>query len=35
MTTERLVGAGVAREEETQDRALRPKRLAEYIGQPT
>jgi Holliday junction DNA helicase RuvB len=35
MTAERLVGAGVTREEETQDRALRPKRLAEYIGQPT
>jgi len=34
MTAERLVGAGVTREEETQDRALRPKRLAEYIGQP-
>src|SRR5262245_10542634 len=34
MTAERLVSAGSSREEETQDRAIRPKRLAEYIGQP-
>ncbi|MEJ0100619.1 MAG: Holliday junction branch migration DNA helicase RuvB [Pseudomonadota bacterium] len=33
MTTERLVGAVGSREEESQDRAIRPKRLAEYIGQ--
>ncbi|HTQ36586.1 MAG TPA: Holliday junction branch migration DNA helicase RuvB [Steroidobacteraceae bacterium] len=32
--TERLVSAGGTREEESQDRAIRPKRLAEYIGQP-
>jgi Holliday junction DNA helicase RuvB len=34
MTAERLVNAGASREEESQDRAIRPKRLAEYIGQP-
>ncbi|MET0282304.1 MAG: Holliday junction branch migration DNA helicase RuvB [Steroidobacteraceae bacterium] len=34
MSSERLVGAGAEREEESQDRAIRPKRLAEYIGQP-
>jgi Holliday junction DNA helicase RuvB len=34
MTAERLVGAGASREEETQDRAIRPRRLVEYIGQP-
>jgi len=34
MTVERLVNAGAAVEEESQDRAIRPKRLAEYIGQP-
>jgi Holliday junction DNA helicase RuvB len=33
MTVERLVSAGAASEEESQDRAIRPKRLAEYIGQ--
>ncbi len=32
--TERVVDAGAMREDETQDRAIRPKRLAEYIGQP-
>jgi holliday junction DNA helicase RuvB len=32
--TDRLVNAGALREEEPQDRAIRPKRLAEYIGQP-
>ncbi len=32
--TERLVNAGAVREDETQDRAIRPRRLAEYIGQP-
>jgi Holliday junction DNA helicase RuvB len=34
MSTERLVGAGATGEEESQDRAIRPKRLSEYIGQP-
>ena len=34
MTSERLVNAGASREDETLDRAIRPKRLAEYIGQP-
>ncbi len=34
MSDERLVGAGTTREEESQDRAIRPKRLDEYIGQP-
>jgi Holliday junction DNA helicase RuvB len=29
-----MVGAAARGEEESQDRALRPKRLAEYIGQP-
>jgi Holliday junction DNA helicase RuvB len=33
MSTERLVGTGSTREEESQDRAIRPKRLSEYIGQ--
>jgi Holliday junction DNA helicase RuvB len=32
--SERLVSAGGTREEESQDRAIRPKRLADYIGQP-
>jgi Holliday junction DNA helicase RuvB len=32
--TERVVGPGALREDQTQDRALRPKRLTEYIGQP-
>jgi Holliday junction DNA helicase RuvB len=31
--SERLVGAGAQPEEESQDRAIRPKRLAEYVGQ--
>jgi Holliday junction DNA helicase RuvB len=35
MSTERLVGAGSTREEESQDRAIRPKRLSEYVGQAT
>ncbi|MEO6078726.1 MAG: Holliday junction branch migration DNA helicase RuvB [Steroidobacteraceae bacterium] len=34
MTTDRLVNAGALRDDETQDRAIRPRRLAEYIGQP-
>ncbi len=34
MTVERLVSASTGREDESLDRALRPKRLAEYIGQP-
>src|SRR5262245_54716236 len=34
MTAERLVSAGGSREEESQDRAIRPKRLADYVGQP-
>src|SRR5688572_5800707 len=34
MTVDRLVSAGANREEESQDRAIRPKRLSEYIGQP-
>ena len=34
MSAERLVNAGASREDETLDRAIRPKRLAEYIGQP-
>jgi holliday junction DNA helicase RuvB len=33
MTAERLIGAQAVREEEAQDRAIRPKRLADYIGQ--
>jgi Holliday junction DNA helicase RuvB len=33
MTVERLVSAGAAGDEERQDRAIRPKRLAEYVGQ--
>jgi Holliday junction DNA helicase RuvB len=32
--TERMVSPGSTREDETQDRAIRPKRLAEFIGQP-
>jgi holliday junction DNA helicase RuvB len=35
MTTDRIVNAGGSREEESQDRAIRPRRLAEYIGQPS
>jgi holliday junction DNA helicase RuvB len=35
MSEERIVSAGGSREEESQDRAIRPKRLAEYIGQPS
>jgi holliday junction DNA helicase RuvB len=35
MTTDRLVNAGALREDDTQDRAIRPKRLKEYIGQPS
>jgi holliday junction DNA helicase RuvB len=31
--TERVISPGAMREDETQDRAIRPKRLAEYIGQ--
>jgi holliday junction DNA helicase RuvB len=31
--TERLVNAGALRDDETQDRAIRPRRLSEYIGQ--
>jgi Holliday junction DNA helicase RuvB len=31
--SERLVSAGGTRDEESQDRAIRPKRLAEYVGQ--
>jgi Holliday junction DNA helicase RuvB len=34
VSSERLVGGGARGEEESQDRALRPKRLAEYVGQP-
>ncbi len=34
MSGERLVGAGSQREEESQDRAIRPRRLDEYVGQP-
>jgi len=33
MTEERLIDAGTQRGEESQDRAIRPRRLAEYIGQ--
>jgi Holliday junction DNA helicase RuvB len=33
MTGERVIDAGAQRGEDTQDRALRPKRLADYIGQ--
>jgi Holliday junction DNA helicase RuvB len=32
--TDRLVNAGALREDESLDRAIRPKRLAEFIGQP-
>jgi holliday junction DNA helicase RuvB len=32
--TERVVSPGSMRDDESQDRAIRPKRLAEYIGQP-
>lgn len=31
---DRLVSAGVVTEEEVIDRAIRPKMLAEYVGQP-
>ena len=31
---DRLVNAGAQRQEDTQDRAIRPRRLSEYIGQP-
>jgi Holliday junction DNA helicase RuvB len=34
VSSDRLVSAGSRREEESQDRAIRPKRLADYIGQP-
>jgi len=34
VSSDRLVSAGSRREEESQDRAIRPKRLAEYVGQP-
>ncbi len=34
MTGERLVGGAATGEEETLERAIRPKRFAEYIGQP-
>jgi Holliday junction DNA helicase RuvB len=34
MSSDRLVSAGATREEESQDRAIRPKRLAEFVGQP-
>jgi holliday junction DNA helicase RuvB len=33
MTSERLVNADAGREEESLDRAIRPKRFAEYVGQ--
>jgi holliday junction DNA helicase RuvB len=33
MTTERVVDASTARDEESWDRAIRPKRMSEYIGQ--
>jgi Holliday junction DNA helicase RuvB len=33
MSEERLIDAGTQRGEESQDRAIRPRRLAEYIGQ--
>jgi Holliday junction DNA helicase RuvB len=32
--TDRIVNAGALREDESLDRAIRPKRLAEFIGQP-
>jgi holliday junction DNA helicase RuvB len=35
MTTDRLVNAGALRDDDSHDRAIRPKRLAEYIGQPS
>jgi holliday junction DNA helicase RuvB len=34
VTSDRLVSAGASGEEESQDRAIRPKRLSEYVGQP-
>src|SRR5690606_37436465 len=34
LSDERLVGAGATREEESQDRAIRPRRLDDYVGQP-
>jgi Holliday junction DNA helicase RuvB len=33
MQDERIVSGGAGREEEQQDRAIRPKRLADYVGQ--
>ncbi|MEN9704862.1 MAG: ATP-dependent helicase RuvB [Pseudomonadota bacterium] len=33
MQEERVVSAGAGRDEEQQDRAIRPKRLADYVGQ--
>jgi Holliday junction DNA helicase RuvB len=33
MSSERLVSAGASGEEESQERAIRPRRLAEYVGQ--
>ncbi|MFO1504423.1 MAG: Holliday junction branch migration DNA helicase RuvB [Steroidobacteraceae bacterium] len=33
MASDRIVDAGAQRGEETQDRAIRPRRLAEYVGQ--
>jgi Holliday junction DNA helicase RuvB len=33
MQEERIVSAGAGRDEEQQDRAIRPKRLADYVGQ--
>ena len=33
MTDDRVIDAGAQRGEETQDRAIRPRRLAEYVGQ--
>ncbi len=32
--TDRLIDTGVVREEEALERAIRPKRLADYVGQP-
>jgi holliday junction DNA helicase RuvB len=33
MTIDRIIDAGALRGEETQDRAIRPRRLADYVGQ--
>jgi holliday junction DNA helicase RuvB len=33
MSSDRIIDAGALRGEETQDRAIRPRRLAEYVGQ--